>query len=223
MVPTTFWRTDEIFGDRLVIVQEDDPSWDSTDAAHPAWWRGQDHATKKWSARVGSLKSERDELLGVVKDMQGQLRDFENTKHELGLANGAIETYREILRHHNGIIDDLKLERDNIARDRDDLERKLHELTKENISLSECAFRGEHKADTKSVPSFLENWKAGKILPEYLEETAESYVLDWSMCDMDDGTPIHTYLGLTWAQYYEAMNTPGGFRTVLERDFPRGV
>lgn len=121
METVSFWRSCDIFGARLVLVQEDDPAWDSTDAAHPAWWRGQEHAAKIWSERVETLMYERDELLEVVKDLQNELSVFETTKHELGCAKDSNEVLRGVIEALNGNLDDIKVERDKLLKDKEGL------------------------------------------------------------------------------------------------------
>jgi hypothetical protein len=39
------WRDTAIGWENQAEALRDDPQWDATDAAHPAWWRGHDHTT----------------------------------------------------------------------------------------------------------------------------------------------------------------------------------
>lgn len=45
----------------------DDPGLDATDAAHPAWWRGTDHAAARWHIRTQEAELERDKLRARLK------------------------------------------------------------------------------------------------------------------------------------------------------------
>lgn len=45
----------------------DDPELDATDGAHPAWWRGHDHASKQWRAKIDHCA----ELVELVKELSG--------------------------------------------------------------------------------------------------------------------------------------------------------
>lgn len=45
----------------------DDPSLDATDAAHPAWWRGTDHAAARWAERTRKAERERDIIKAAHK------------------------------------------------------------------------------------------------------------------------------------------------------------
>lgn len=42
-----FTRKDAFMGERECTVQADDPAFDMTDFAHPAWMRGVEHATNR--------------------------------------------------------------------------------------------------------------------------------------------------------------------------------
>lgn len=48
----SFERDDECFGKRTCTIQVDDPALDATDLAHPAWFRGSDHATKEMAKQI---------------------------------------------------------------------------------------------------------------------------------------------------------------------------
>lgn len=61
----------------------DDTEWDATDFAHPAWWRGQDHAvvvmsTQLWEALGEAVPEYKDpgdlwhQLLERVKQLKGK-------------------------------------------------------------------------------------------------------------------------------------------------------
>ncbi len=39
----------------------DDPIFDATDGAHPAWWRGHDYVTERWKERVQALEAQLQE------------------------------------------------------------------------------------------------------------------------------------------------------------------
>lgn len=40
------------------IPDVDDPIWDATDGAHPAWWRGHDHAAQKMQEALDKARAE---------------------------------------------------------------------------------------------------------------------------------------------------------------------
>ena len=44
------------------LKQQNDPQWDGTDAAHPAWWRGQEQAGREWSKRLEAMRAELEQL-----------------------------------------------------------------------------------------------------------------------------------------------------------------
>jgi hypothetical protein len=43
-------------------IDRDDPLFDCTDAAHPAWWRAHDYVARRFSELVRRVRAERDEL-----------------------------------------------------------------------------------------------------------------------------------------------------------------
>ncbi len=49
----------------------DDPSLDATDAAHPAWWRGQEAASKHWAARFSRFSLICDRLQTIADEAFG--------------------------------------------------------------------------------------------------------------------------------------------------------
>lgn len=59
----------------------DDSSLDATDAAHPAWWRGQEAASKVWAARVEKLETE---LKKQASKAETYKRDWYQAKSEFG-------------------------------------------------------------------------------------------------------------------------------------------
>lgn len=63
---------------------EDNPEYDATDAAHPAWWRGHDHAERKMREQVDRLMAEVARL-----------------SYEIGKAHGELQGLR--LRARNGL------------------------------------------------------------------------------------------------------------------------
>lgn len=63
----------------------DDPSLDATDAAHPAWWRGTDHAAARWHIRTQEAELERDKLredLKRIRNLVGVLTLESSTARE---------------------------------------------------------------------------------------------------------------------------------------------
>ncbi len=65
---------------------KDDPSLDATDAAHPAWWRGQEAASKVWAARVEKLEQ-------TIKQLQ---RGKQETIERAGRVPGLTATLDEV-------------------------------------------------------------------------------------------------------------------------------
>jgi hypothetical protein len=49
----------------------DDPQRDATDAAHPAWWRGQEAAAKHWAARFSRFSLICDRLQTIADEAFG--------------------------------------------------------------------------------------------------------------------------------------------------------
>jgi hypothetical protein len=51
----TFTQKDEVLGERECTIEVDDPGLDATDGAHPAWWRGSDHACQAIARNLNSI------------------------------------------------------------------------------------------------------------------------------------------------------------------------
>jgi len=51
----------------------DEPLLDGTDGAHPAWWRGHDHAAEVWRERVATAERVRDEARAEVLRLRALL------------------------------------------------------------------------------------------------------------------------------------------------------
>jgi hypothetical protein len=47
---------------------EDNPEYDATDAAHPAWWRGHDHTTQTFCQAVNDILDGKDDGHGVANE-----------------------------------------------------------------------------------------------------------------------------------------------------------
>ena len=61
--------------DRLraeVASLRDDPEFDATDGAHPAWWRGHDYVSARFKEELDKARRERDNLRA----------DFESLEHD---------------------------------------------------------------------------------------------------------------------------------------------
>ena len=43
------------YDEDLTRLQEDNPFWDCTDAAHPAWWRGHDYITEGYNRELSKI------------------------------------------------------------------------------------------------------------------------------------------------------------------------
>ena len=75
--------------DRLraeVAALRDDPEFDATDWAHPAWWRGHDYVSARFKEELDKARRERDEcvpLLANVLDLLDDAKaDFESLEHD---------------------------------------------------------------------------------------------------------------------------------------------
>ncbi len=53
---------------RDIINMNDDPQWDTTDAAHPAWWRGEQYSAYMASKLVENILTGRDNGKGVMNE-----------------------------------------------------------------------------------------------------------------------------------------------------------
>jgi len=51
--------------DRAVRA-EDNPEWDATDAAHPAWWRGDAHGVQVCVDRINRILDGKDDGRGII-------------------------------------------------------------------------------------------------------------------------------------------------------------
>ena len=47
------------------LIIEDNPFWDGTDAAHPAYWRGQDDASAIWAVKLTEWLDGKDDMSGA--------------------------------------------------------------------------------------------------------------------------------------------------------------
>lgn len=50
----------------------DDPEWDATDAAHPAWWRGEEYGGKQAIRRIRRVMDGEDDGSGVIGDTDAE-------------------------------------------------------------------------------------------------------------------------------------------------------
>lgn len=51
-----------------MFVEDDDPIYDATDGAHPAWWRGQKHTTQLLCQMINEILDGRDDGSGVANE-----------------------------------------------------------------------------------------------------------------------------------------------------------
>lgn len=127
-----------------------DPQWDATDAAHPAWWRGHDHAAKKFEELVSGLRAKladaaefharihtdmQMEYARRTKELEAKLTDMTRRWTEQA-ATIARHQERELeleaklaerKRAHEGCLDDLE----SVARRAETAEKKLAEAEKD--------------------------------------------------------------------------------------------
>jgi len=124
----------------------DDPQWDATDAAHPAWWRGEKYSAYKVAELIANILSGKDTGEGVMNEPLETMRRsvmklkvdrdyFKNKKNKLQERNNnqaqTIHSYRtgkeieKLLRHH--ILDKYNLEKEN-----EHCWERVHDLEEEN-------------------------------------------------------------------------------------------
>ena len=53
---------------------DDDPLWDATDAAHPAWWRGHDYTTDRICELIHNILDGKDDGRGSNYEPWGSVR-----------------------------------------------------------------------------------------------------------------------------------------------------
>lgn len=75
-------QLEEVKKERDALRSADNPEWDATDAAHPAWWRGHDHTAKVFCQLVNEILNGKDVSAGLsgepwqtTKMRIAQLRD----------------------------------------------------------------------------------------------------------------------------------------------------
>lgn len=51
----------------------DNPFWDSTDSAHPAWWRGEEYASKMISIQISKIVL--NEEIEDYRELRKKLKD----------------------------------------------------------------------------------------------------------------------------------------------------
>jgi len=84
----TFTLEDEILGERECTIQVDDPGFDCTDFAHPAWWRGQEHTAAIYEKRLKKMLDampppDRLELLAEHFDLEHALGQWPSASTEV--------------------------------------------------------------------------------------------------------------------------------------------
>jgi hypothetical protein len=58
------------YADASLYGNQNNPDFDATDAAHPAWWRGHDHVAAMFEQKVGKLKGELDEANKTIAHLR---------------------------------------------------------------------------------------------------------------------------------------------------------
>jgi len=53
----------------------DDPQWDATDAAHPAWWRGEDYGACQAAKLIADVLSGKNDCTGRMNEPVETMRD----------------------------------------------------------------------------------------------------------------------------------------------------
>jgi hypothetical protein len=67
-------------------VDRDEPLFDATDGAHPAWWRGHDYTARRFGDLVSRLRAaekERERLRATLSRVLGKLEAVLEEDHEL--------------------------------------------------------------------------------------------------------------------------------------------
>lgn len=90
---------------RDIIKMNDNPQWDCTDAAHPAWWRGEKWGVYKAAELIADILSGKDTGKGVMNEPLETMRRsvFELKKERDELAHKEEEMLRciQILKEQN--------------------------------------------------------------------------------------------------------------------------
>lgn len=95
----------------------DDPTFDATDGAHPAWWRGHDYVSARFKEELDNARKERDEALtriaraeidGARKALDAvveMLESCDDRRVPIGWYKSAWETF---CLHRYGAADDVR-------------------------------------------------------------------------------------------------------------------
>lgn len=59
----------------LLAKLQDNPEWDATDAAHPAWWRGEEYGACQAARLITDVLSGKDVGKGAMHPIPGEMRD----------------------------------------------------------------------------------------------------------------------------------------------------
>ncbi len=134
--------------------QWDDPECDSTDWAHPAWWRGSLHGLHGAIRLVENIITGRETGVGAMYEDADKLRQM-----VLGLKRKA-----------NSLVD----ERDGLVRERDGLVRERNELVRERNELGR-----NHVQQTASIRDERDSLKRGRVELEWKYAAMCDARVDW--------------------------------------------
>jgi hypothetical protein len=89
---------ESIFRELIALRSGDDPRFDATDAAHPAWWRGHDRGAAGMRELVEKLKDELRQArarLAAVESLCLTANGVSNPRVLMGLASDILEALRK--------------------------------------------------------------------------------------------------------------------------------
>jgi chromosome segregation ATPase len=108
-----FAEIDRLRAELGALKAADNPEFDATDGAHPAWWRGHDYVSARFKEELDESEVELDELHDLVEKQSAILT---------GVANALKGTPPDLMSHsHHDLADVAK----QVVKERDDLKAKL--------------------------------------------------------------------------------------------------
>lgn len=140
----------------------DNPDFDATDGAHPAWWRGHAHGARRMAAALDAARAERDEARASMEALTTEVRATlgenaaVNALEAIATACGAPPwSYPgQVVRDVEGMLTILRRERDGCRAERDALQaaaREYREAITESTKVLEAQVCGDLDQDEDAM------------------------------------------------------------------------
>jgi len=162
----------------ILIKLRDDPQWDGTDAAHPAWWRGEKYGAWEATRLIADVLSGKNKCTGRMNEQIEIVRDsvfkLKQERDELKeIAAGAIKEAVDLENRKLKIEEEIEIVRDSVFKLKQVRDELAH--NEENLLNLINNLNGSNQRFQKQVEKLTKEWEVAWDRNHDLENESGKY------------------------------------------------